>query len=342
MIGLGLTRGYFNQVDHVGGTFRVNGWLATPGKLVDSFRITVGDSISVTAPAYEMPEVTRTIQHLPNTNGRVFQAEIACTLEPSTWIDVSVYGQQHGVDVGCLSLDFVPGYADGLPLPPTHLRVRVTSNESPELFRAMALKTLSDFRRALGRHQVFEIRRLLDWGCGCGRVTALLAKHMASVNVHGCDVDAEAIAWCSENLDGASFRQIPFEPPTTFDDAMFDVILGCSVFTHLDRNMQACWLHELRRILRPGGWALVSVCGEFAARFTLPREGLARKMQRRGFASAPDPSLDGIAPPGYYRGAIQSKAHTYAEWSKEFEIVDYIEAGMGNFQDLVVLRRPRD
>ena len=52
-----------------------------------------------------------------------------------------------------------------------------------------------------------------------------------------------------------------------------------------------------------------------------------------------DPTLDGVAPQGYYRAVLQARAHTLREFAKYFEIVEYIERGAGNYQDLVVMRR---
>ena len=53
-----------------------------------------------------------------------------------------------------------------------------------------------------------------------------------------------------------------------------------------------------------------------------------------------NPALDGIAPEGYYRGVFQTREYTIQEWSKYFEILEYIERGVANYQDLVVMRRP--
>ncbi len=51
-----------------------------------------------------------------------------------------------------------------------------------------------------------------------------------------------------------------------------------------------------------------------------------------------DPALDGIAPEGYYRAVYQSEDYVRREFSKVFDVVAYLERGMSNFQDLVVLR----
>jgi SAM-dependent methyltransferase len=116
------------------------------------------------------------------------------------------------------------------------------------------------------------------------------------------------------------------------------VVVASSVMTHLTASLQRKWLREIRRVLVPGGVLVASVLGPFAAARTA---GLAAAgLDARGIVDALlDPALDGIAPAGYYRDTLQTIEHTYACWSRGFRIVAYREAGLVNFQDIVVLRR---
>lgn len=198
--------------------------------------------------------------------------------------------------------------------------------------------------------------KLLDWGCGCGRVTRhLLDKGFDSIS--GCDVDAQAISWCQANLPGAGFFASGPEPPLPAEDASLDVVIGCSVVTHLDAPLQAQWLAELRRVTVPGGLVLLSTQGAFAYRrgvlrrarvlrrwprvLRLAAKRLSRKLAREGLVDrGATRALEGIAPRGYYRSIAQSPAYTRRAWSSHFEILDYIECGLDGNQDLVVMRRP--
>jgi SAM-dependent methyltransferase len=198
--------------------------------------------------------------------------------------------------------------------------------------------------------------RLLDWGSGCGRVTRhLLDKGFGSIS--GCDLDAQSISWCQENLPGADFSTSGPEPPLPVEDASLDVVIGCSVVTHLDAALQARWLAELRRVTVQGGLVLLSTQGDFAYRRGVLRRArvlhrwprvlrlaagrLSRKLAREGLVDrGATRALEGIAPRGYYRSIAQSPAYTRREWSSHFEILDQIECGLGGNQDLVVMRRP--
>jgi SAM-dependent methyltransferase len=106
---------------------------------------------------------------------------------------------------------------------------------------------------------------VLDFGCGCGRVTRYWATFDGSVA--GSDVNRKAIDWCRENLGFASFVHNGLAPGLDSDDSAFDLVYALSVFTHLTAELQLAWRDELRRVLRPGGHLLLSTHG----RSYLPR-----------------------------------------------------------------------
>jgi ubiquinone/menaquinone biosynthesis C-methylase UbiE len=91
--------------------------------------------------------------------------------------------------------------------------------------------------------------RLLDVGCGNGGVSRLLRERVAEVTA----VDVER---SSEWLDGPglSFRVADGEQ-LPFDDASFDLLHSKDSLHHMDRPAHA--LAEYRRVLRPGGTALI-------------------------------------------------------------------------------------
>jgi SAM-dependent methyltransferase len=154
-----------------------------------------------------------------------------------------------------------------------------------------------------------------------------------------------------QNLRGGSFETISPEPPTPYEDASFDLVIGCSVFTHLARAEQLKWMREIRRILRPGGLLVASTHGAgLFERYLGPlprawrerRDYLRKKLRfaMLGIYDAQlDPALDGVAPPGYYRAVFQSARHVRSAWSRELELIEHVDRGLGGYQDLAVLRR---
>jgi SAM-dependent methyltransferase len=100
---------------------------------------------------------------------------------------------------------------------------------------------------------------VLDFGCGCGRVTRYWEPFAGSVC--GSDLDRPAVEWCRRNLSFARFEVNGLEPPLAFEDGSFDLVYALSVFTHLTEPLQLAWRDELRRVLRPGGLLLVTTHG---------------------------------------------------------------------------------
>ena len=103
--------------------------------------------------------------------------------------------------------------------------------------------------------------RLLDFGCGWGRVTRLLALAYGQRNLFGLDVNAPALATAAAAMPGATFALVDRQPPSPLRDGLVDIAIGVSVFSHLNECWQAAWAGELARLVRPGGIALVTYHG---------------------------------------------------------------------------------
>jgi SAM-dependent methyltransferase len=112
-----------------------------------------------------------------------------------------------------------------------------------------------------------ELESVLDFGCGCGRVTRWWSDFAGTVA--GSDVSGPAIEWCRGNLPFARFELNTLAPPLVFEDETFDLVYALSVFTHLTADLQLAWRDEVRRVLRPGGLLLLTTHG----RSYVPRLG---------------------------------------------------------------------
>lgn len=95
---------------------------------------------------------------------------------------------------------------------------------------------------------------LLDLGCGDGSFTVRVASRVQAGAVHGVElIDAAADAARARGVQtiGADLgERLPYE------DASFDVIHSNQVIEHLPSTDQ--FLREIARLLRPGGYAVVS------------------------------------------------------------------------------------
>jgi SAM-dependent methyltransferase len=92
---------------------------------------------------------------------------------------------------------------------------------------------------------------VLDYGCGHGIASVVLARHGARVT--GIDLSPgyveEARRRAVANEVVADFRQADAEHVPFADDS-FDAVWGCAILHHLDLRRSGA---ELRRVLRPGG-----------------------------------------------------------------------------------------
>jgi len=151
---------------------------------------------------------------------------------------------------------------DGPPLPPRRLMVRVAGTADPDWF----LRSGRAAYDAIVDHVPLEaIDSVLDFGCGCGRVTRWWASFPGEVA--GSDLSRPAVEWCRANLPFARFETNGLAPPLPFADASFELVYALSVFTHLTEPLQLAWRDELRRVLKPGGLLLLTTHG----RSYLPR-----------------------------------------------------------------------
>jgi SAM-dependent methyltransferase len=226
---------------------------------------------------------------------------------------------------------------DGLPVPPASLIVRVAGTPDVEWFLRGGRLAAGSIRAALWRQgrRIEELGAVLDFGCGCGRVTRNWLA-LRETDVFGSDMNEEAIEWCRRNLPFATFESNGLAPPLTFDTERFDLVYALSVVTHLPAEIQLLWMRELERVLRPGGLLMLSTHGEHYA----PRlSGDERERFAAGDVVVRWEEVAGtnlctaFHPPSYVRDRLATR----------FEAVDFVaEGAKGNpHQDLFVFRRAR-
>jgi SAM-dependent methyltransferase len=221
--------------------------------------------------------------------------------------------------------------------PPLKLLARSTGSLDAEEFWRVGADIEKTLMSAVAASSLRPVSDILDWGCGTGRVAWHLAQR-SDINLTGCDLDAEAVDWCNANIKAGAFSHNGSAPPLPYDAESFDAVLGVSVMTHLQRRWQLAWLTEIRRVLRPGGVAVLSVHGRTAASQV---EFLADHVENVGgiYDTMPTVSHDGLVPAGYYRDVYQTETYTRDRWSGRLPVVAYQEAGVNGHQDLVVCRK---
>ena len=101
--------------------------------------------------------------------------------------------------------------------------------------------------------------RILDLGCGAGRMIRHLEPLAGTCEIWGTDISAEHIFWCKRNLSPPfNFATTTKVPALPFEDRSFKLIYCGSLFTHID-DLADAWLLELHRILAPEGRLYVTI-----------------------------------------------------------------------------------
>jgi SAM-dependent methyltransferase len=129
--------------------------------------------------------------------------------------------------------------------------------------------------------------RVLDIGCGLGRMAVPLTNVLTSGSYEGLDVTKHAIKWCSRRITprypnfrfhhvdiyndhyNPSGRLTLREFRLPYAEAEFDFVYLISVFTHLPPDEVRHYLMEIARVLKPEG-----TC--FATFFLLTPDAIAR------------------------------------------------------------------
>ena len=117
--------------------------------------------------------------------------------------------------------------------------------------------------------------RVLDLGCGSGRVAAPLTDYLTG-SYEGFDIHKEAIEWCSSSIT-KEYKNFKFIHSDVYNavynkkgvlsastyvlpykDNEFDYCFAFSLFTHLLPEDTRNYLCEIRRVIKVGGLCLAS------------------------------------------------------------------------------------
>ena len=135
----------------------------------------------------------------------------------------------------------------------------ITNSLKGEATALGALEIYSALAKVLRQQRLTSDPKILDYGCGWGRITRLFPTLSSDANVYGVDVDSRLISSANECADTIKFSAIESMGELPFETASFDLIFANSVFSHLSEQSAMFTLTELIRVLSPKGLLIVSV-----------------------------------------------------------------------------------
>jgi SAM-dependent methyltransferase len=202
---------------------------------------------------------------------------------------------------------------------------------------------------------------VLDFGCGVGRQLLHFCRDYARPTYFACDVHPQYVEFIRRAYPRVTTYTSGFAPPLNYDDNHFDLVYSVSVFSHLHPDDHIPWLKELSRVVKPGGYALLTIEGATAVR---------RRMAAKVWREDPDDAVsvlerDGVRFAEYddltwhkshegdkfvgskyagirgpYGNTAMSPAYIKTQWSGAgFEVKSIVEGVIDRRQDVVVLRR---
>lgn len=179
-------------------------------------------------------------------------------------------------------------------------------------------------------------KRVLDFGCGVGRVLRQFAPESEEAEFWGCDLDRPSLDWLQANLSPPfNFFESGESPGLPQDDGSFDLIYAFSVYTHFTDNW-AGWLLEHHRVLADGGLLFATFLGE-----GMMETWTGEKWDEDRIGM--NPLLNGY--PWDLGGpiALNSPWWIRAHWGRAFDIVElepYLEEGVPSHGIVVARKRP--
>jgi len=101
--------------------------------------------------------------------------------------------------------------------------------------------------------------RILDFGCGNGRLAGFLEEEKADLEYQGADISQNLIAIAEEKYPQKEFIVLKEGEKLPFENETFDVVVAIAVFHHLSPAMAEKTLRELKRVLKKDGKIVLTV-----------------------------------------------------------------------------------
>ena len=203
--------------------------------------------------------------------------------------------------------------------------------------------------------------KILDFGCGWGRMIRFFSKDVLGDNLFGVDVDVKVIGACKHAGVRGTFETISAYPPLGFANETFDVVFAYSVFSHLNEEAHLKWVEEFHRVLRPGGIFIATTQGRTFIEYCASLRNLAvfpsewhRSLSRQfGDISTALADYDAgcflhsatgggdCRPSTFYGETLIPRQYIERVWTRYFEIREFSDDRSFLPQAYIVVRKPR-
>ena len=299
--------GFVDSIEWASARVHVTGWMLTPGGPADRIVLATHDQRVLPCSSVARADLALAFPAIAGAERGGFSV----AMDPDEAGDGTkihhLVAHCDGREVGRMAIA-VPERTACAPLPPPELRMRVAGSLEPRIFCSSGLWNSAEVVSAASRHAVpGGFARVLEWGCGCGRMTLHLRRLLRGSDLHAVDTHAPSIEWLQMHSREIHVRATSALPPLPFHDHAFDLVLAASVFPDLTLEAQEVWQAELVRVTAPAGRIVITTLGP------------------RGAAIVNSPTA-----------TVQSPELTRQLWSGGARVLEHAEAVFNRHHDLWV------
>lgn len=182
-----------------------------------------------------------------------------------------------------------------------------------------------------------EPARILDFGCGYGRVLRHLGRRWTGAEVVAADLDEEAVRFCRQGLGATPLLVGPRAAPGALHPC-YDLIWAGSVFSHLPPELWGGRLRTLVECLAPCGQLVLTThgpsCLEHPELYAVPLPVDRARLEEVGILHQPYPWARD------YGVTVVTEAYVRQSLPEDAELIEVRARGWDGHQDVYWVARP--
>jgi SAM-dependent methyltransferase len=250
--------------------------------------------------------------------------------------------------------DLYSGIKAQLPDVPDAALQETWNGTSGAPLAAQSLAFYEKLRRLYARHSelALERSRVLDFGCGWGRLMRLLARDVAPGALFGCDPTEPILDIARRTRVPGVLARCEFAPRRLPFEQQFELAYAFSVFTHLSERAHRASLQALHAAIVPGGLLVLTirppeylrVCERLAPALESLGPWHDERLDEPLYLFTPHPAQPfGVQAPGHevtYGETVITPAYIREHWTKRFDLLEF-DLLLGDPHQVVVTLRRR-
>lgn len=198
-------------------------------------------------------------------------------------------------------------------------------------------------RYALHSERPLAESRVLDFGCGWGRLTRFFARDVQPGALYGCDPVDYILDVCRQSRVPATLARSELVPDRLPFDEPMDLVFSFSVFTHISERAHLACLAALHAGIAPGGVLVLTVRPPAYLDLSPLMEPVPGVGAEARYVFAPHPAEESHhqwqGGEMTYGEAVVTLPYVRERWSPQFELLEVDVLVDDLYQVMLTLRR---